>query len=587
MGKEARFLLVLTLLFVVGFVSADSITEDLHLTIQVTNSSGSVLTGTYAFVFNVSNSSNCSDMASILYTNSTTIDTDTRGIINMYLPNVTLDYDIQYWLCYFRNSTLQDTVKIARVPYVFDAKNISAQGIKNDSNIVLTNFNISSSYITATSNVSASWFLGIANQSDTLDGYNSTFFLPLNTSVFGTFNFNGGWESSGLTISGGNLFAQTIFVYNITSLNITSLNINGSLTPHATFDNFFDLGNSTSRFRDLSLGRNAYINGSLAVDGNVVLGNANTDNITANAYLNSHLIPYDNARDLGSSANRWRVAYVDNLNANSIAAGEVNISGTNFDTFTIHTNNTGDDLLNASLVFERGTPIINAVILWDSSADRFNFNFPIFSDTVYSSAGNLSVSLQYLANGSLAKTDSANSFGAFNQTFNAGGLFFNANSNRTGINTTVPNSTLHILGSLNVTGNVSIGGNLTFEQADYAELFASDVDLERGDVVCLDAEKKISKCQKRADNSVVGAVSMNPSIIGRNLGFKQAYAVGLVGVVPVKVIGPVERFNLLTSSNVPGYAEKATISDFGAIIGKSMESCNEDKCVVDVLAGLK
>jgi hypothetical protein len=190
-------------------------------------------------------------------------------------------------------------------------------------------------------------------------------------------------------------------------------------------------------------------------------------------------------------------------------------------------------------------------------------------------------------NGTLAKTDAANTFGAFNQTLNAGGIFYNSNLNRTGINTTAPNNTLHVVGNLNVTGNVSIGGNLTFESTyDYAELFESDAVLEKGDVVCLDSEKKISKCFKRADRSVVGAVSTNPSIVGRNLNFGKAYAVGLVGVVPVKVAGPVKRFDLLTSSRIPGYAEKATIGDFGAIIGKSMEPCDKKECLVDVLVGL-
>jgi len=68
--------------------------------------------------------------------------------------------------------------------------------------------------------------INISSQgSDTLDGYDSAFFMPLNTSVYGTFDFNGGWASGGLSIDGGDLYAQTIYIYNITSLNVSKQNL--------------------------------------------------------------------------------------------------------------------------------------------------------------------------------------------------------------------------------------------------------------------------------------------------------------------------------------------------------------------------
>ena len=50
---------------------------------------------------------------------------------------------------------------------------------------------------------------------------------------------------------------------------------------------------------------------------------------------------------------------------------------------------------------------------------------------------------------------------------------------------------------------------------------------------------------------------------------------------------PVNLFEMLTSSSAPGYAEKATIDDFGAIIGKAIEPCMQEECVVDVVVGLR
>ena len=117
-------------------------------------------------------------------------------------------------------------------------------------------------------------------------------------------------------------------------------------------------------------------------------------------------------------------------------------------------------------------------------------------------------------------------------------------------------------------------------------MFESDAELDKGDVACLDAQKKISKCEVRADPSVIGVVSTNPSIIGRT-GFSKSYPIGLMGVVPTKVKGPVNLFEMLTSSSAPGYAEKATIKDFGAIIGKAIEPCRQEECVIDVVVGLR
>ncbi len=105
---------------------------------------------------------------------------------------------------------------------------------------------------------------------ETLDGFDSTFFMPLNTSVYGDFDFNGGWQQGGFSIVGGDIYVQTGFFVNITSLNVSHLNINGSLIPQ--LDNQFDLGNATFRWRDLAVGRNAIINGTLDVDG-LITGN--------------------------------------------------------------------------------------------------------------------------------------------------------------------------------------------------------------------------------------------------------------------------------------------------------------------------
>jgi len=46
-------------------------------------------------------------------------------------------------------------------------------------------------------------------------------------------------------------------------------------------------------------------------------------------------------------------------------------------------------------------------------------------------------------------------------------------------------------------------------------------------------------------------------------------------------------FAMLTSSEKEGYAEEATIQNFGSIIGKTIESCEEEECYLEVIVGLR
>ncbi len=151
-----------------------------------------------------------------------------------------------------------------------------------------------------------------------------------------------------------------------------------------------------------------------------------------------------------------------------------------------------------------------------------------------------------------------------------------------GSNTPMVNITQN--GDLYVTRNIYYGGNLTGYGADFAEMMPAAEALEAGDVVCLNDDMKVVKCSSHRQPSVAGVVSDSPTIIGNAA--NDGVAVGITGIVSTKVKGPVAKFDMLTSSTVKGFAEKATKDDFGSIVGKAMEDCNNDSCEIKVLVSL-
>jgi hypothetical protein len=157
---------------------------------------------------------------------------------------------------------------------------------------------------------------------------------------------------------------------------------------------------------------------------------------------------------------------------------------------------------------------------------------------------------------------------------------------KVGIGLKAPTQALHVNGSVNITDNVYYGGNLTGTGADFAERFTVAEPLEAGDVVCLREDNKIERCTDRGQRSVVGVISTAPTVIG-NGDAPNSQPVGIVGIVPTKVKGEVHRFDMLTASSTDGYAELATSSDFGAIIGKAMDNCEGGECTINVLVGLQ
>ncbi|MEK7579707.1 MAG: hypothetical protein AAB469_00760, partial [Patescibacteria group bacterium] len=134
---------------------------------------------------------------------------------------------------------------------------------------------------------------------------------------------------------------------------------------------------------DLLISGDLEVNSSVAFDSHVAIGDATdgTDLLAINAQVRSHIIPFSNIYDIGSTANRWRKIWTDSLDVTNLTAASSSISGTVADSFLINSDNTTNDTEDSSITFERGSPTTNAVLKWDSTNNRFDLNFPVFLQT--------------------------------------------------------------------------------------------------------------------------------------------------------------------------------------------------------------
>ncbi|HEY0980472.1 MAG TPA: hypothetical protein VGE18_03670, partial [Candidatus Paceibacterota bacterium] len=107
----------------------------------------------------------------------------------------------------------------------------------------------------------------------------------------------------------------------------------------------------------LTIGGNSVIDGTLTVNsdaffnGDVTIGNDSTDTLIFNATLASSLLLSENQTfDIGSPSFLLRNIYVDTITANSISAGNSDISGTISGNFTFNSDNLSNDAEDITLI---------------------------------------------------------------------------------------------------------------------------------------------------------------------------------------------------------------------------------------------
>lgn len=152
-------------------------------------------------------------------------------------------------------------------------------------------------------------------------------------------------------------------------------------------------------------------------------------------------------------------------------------------------------------------------------------------------------------------------------------------------------------GDLYVTGTVTAKVDVHIQNADFAEEFTVTDETEAGEVMVLTENGTLTQSTKAYDKKVVGVISgagkYKPGIImDKQNNTENRKPIAMMGKVYCKVdadVSPIETGDMLTSSDIPGYAMKALdpFKAFGSVIGKALAALKEGKGLIPILVVLQ
>jgi hypothetical protein len=113
--------------------------------------------------------------------------------------------------------------------------------------------------------------------------------------------------------------------------------------------------------------------------------------------------------------------------------------------------------------------------------------------------------------------------------------------------------------------------------ADLAENYQADAEYEEGTVLVFGGDEEVTASTQFNDRRVAGVVSLKPAyLMNSELEGTHVVAIALQGRVPVKVIGRVQKGDLLVTSGRIGFAIVNNDPKVGTVIGKALEAKTTD-----------
>jgi len=141
------------------------------------------------------------------------------------------------------------------------------------------------------------------------------------------------------------------------------------------------------------------------------------------------------------------------------------------------------------------------------------------------------------------------------------------------------------IGSAAGTFNTVFAKATTAQYADLAENYAADAGYEPGTVVEFGGNAEVTISNQSGSTRIAGVVSTQPAyLMNSHMEAEHVAAVALMGRVPVKVIGPVRKGDMMVSDGA-GRAKSATRPEMGSVIGKALENFDGAYGMIEVVIG--
>ena len=288
-----------------------------------------------------------------------------------------------------------------------------------------------------------------------------------------------------------------------------------------------------------------------------------------------------------------------------------NVGGATNTTFTATESNVSVNLSVQGQVGLGTAPTTAAVTIggnesassWATSGIGLRINAATYTDSSTLAAGTAATNhIHAIAQGTLAATNGSVT------TTNASTLYI-AGAPVAGTNMAISNRwSLYIAGgnsgfggdllNLQANGVGNIGSSSTYfdtafvkatsaQYADVAERYLADAEYPVGTVLVIGGDKEVTQSNMVGQTSIAGTVSENPGVLmNRGLEGEHVVAVALLGRVPCRVVGVINKGDLLMSSEIPGVACKLTNYMPGCVIGKALENHTvETQGTIEIMVG--
>jgi hypothetical protein len=193
--------------------------------------------------------------------------------------------------------------------------------------------------------------------------------------------------------------------------------------------------------------------------------------------------------------------------------------------------------------------------------------------------------------------ESSNGFVSFVTT----NTFANINA---GTGSAVTRMSFNTTGNVAVTGNIAPSANVAYDLgdstnwfknifvnstitggADIAENYIADAVYNPGTVVEFGGEAEVTVSMTEGSTKIAGVITSNPAhVMNGGLKGSSIASVALLGRVPVNVIGPVYKGDMLISAGY-GFARACSNPIIGSVIGKALANFDGEKGSVEVVVG--